>query len=103
MRRSSAPPSVEHDWEKWKPVFQKDHVHSNAQALGGLLVRQQRGKLAERLIRRIGALARLRIDDLVDGAGEVERRLFAVLLAPVEQHAYRIVLARGVRSVSAKY
>src|SRR5580700_1049755 len=55
--------------------------------------RQQSGKLLERLVRRIGALSRRRIDELVDVGAEIDHDFFLMLIAAVEHYANDIVLA----------
>src|SRR4029077_7304636 len=55
--------------------------------------RRQSGQLLERLIGRVGALPRRRIDELIDVGAEIDHDLFLMLVMAVEHHADDIVLA----------
>src|SRR5580704_7308814 len=59
--------------------------------------RQQSGQLLERLIGRIGALSRRRIDELIDHGAEIDHDFFLMLVVAVEHHADDIVLAGADR------
>src|SRR5258708_25617020 len=59
--------------------------------------RQQSGQLLERLIGRIGALPRRRVDKLIDVGAEIDHDLVLMLIAAVELHADDIVLAGADR------
>src|ERR1700732_3651843 len=55
--------------------------------------RQQSSQFLERLIGRIGALSRRRIDELIDHGAEIDHDFFFMLIAAIEHHADDIVLA----------
>src|ERR1700691_3370598 len=55
--------------------------------------RQQRRQFLERLIGRIGALSRRRIDELIDYGAEIDHDFILMLIVAVEHHADDIVLA----------
>src|SRR5579864_7386045 len=59
--------------------------------------RRQSGQLLERLIGRVGALSRRRIDELIDVGTEIDHDLFLMLVVAVEHHADDIVLAGADR------